>query len=97
MVYKVKITKSAYWYTVGETYEVIKWTKDFVVLQDYNLGYDTMWRHIDRGDCEIVDNNNKPMIPRVEAADFEVLEQMAKEVEAARERRLAVRHKLGLD
>jgi hypothetical protein len=38
----------------------------------------------------------RKMIPRVEAADFEVLEQVAQDTKAAQERRLAIRLKLGL-
>ncbi|MFO8074263.1 MAG: hypothetical protein R6V85_20570 [Polyangia bacterium] len=46
---------------------------------------------------EIVTARLRKMVPRVEAADFELLEQIADDADAAKDRQAAVRRKLDLD
>lgn len=51
----------------------------------------------DKARLEIVTARLRRMFPRVEAADFELLEKIAQDVESAQEKRSAIRRKLGLD
>lgn len=60
---RVRITKvgqPTYWYNglVGEEFEVYycaQW-KEYIVAEDFDLGLDTMWRHIPPGECEEVED-----------------------------------------
>jgi len=54
----VKITgcpNKSSWYSrlIGETFEVYYYSShDYVVCEDYDLGPDVAWRHIDKSDCK---------------------------------------------
>lgn len=57
---KVKITKCSYpqaWYndSIGEVFTVYQtiFGKDYILKEDYDMGHNTLWRHIDIKDCEV--------------------------------------------
>lgn len=59
----VKITKSTSplaWYAnlIGETFEVYDGWRDYTVVEDYDRRHGPVWRHINKGDCTEVKNEN---------------------------------------
>ena len=51
----IKCSGAEYWYNslVGKTFEVEDYGKnDFVLKEDKERGYNCMWRHIEKCDCE---------------------------------------------
>jgi hypothetical protein len=52
----VTITMGHGWYTdlEGVTFEVYdNYGKDYILVEDYDLGHDHYWRHIDRDGCVV--------------------------------------------
>lgn len=45
-----------HWYfdDIDCTVEVIDYDQDYVVYEDYARGYCTLWRHIEKEDCEVL-------------------------------------------
>ena len=55
----VVITKAewpSYWYSgcIGRQFEVYDDRRDFIVAEDYDLGWRAEWRHIPKEDCEVI-------------------------------------------
>jgi hypothetical protein len=48
------------WYrdAVGEQFECVRWGSEWVLKEDYDLGRQAMWRHIQREDAQEVINVN---------------------------------------
>ena len=59
VVQQVKITRGRGWYRglVGETFEVYRDRRDFILKEDYDRGHEYSWGHIDFDDCEVVDES----------------------------------------
>lgn len=58
-IQQVRITTGNGWYTdlEGEVFTVYdNCGRDFILCEDYDLGHDHYWRHIDNGDCELVES-----------------------------------------
>jgi hypothetical protein len=56
---EVRIIKSSTqesWYSdlIGEVFEVKEWGGDYVLMEDYKNGFNYIWRHISKYDCERV-------------------------------------------
>jgi hypothetical protein len=51
-----KCTHSKAWYknSIGSYFTVYDDRKDFIVKADYDSGYRSAWRHIDKQDCLIL-------------------------------------------
>jgi hypothetical protein len=45
-----------HWYfdDVGRTVEVVDYGQDYVVYEDYAMGYCVTWRHLEKADCEVL-------------------------------------------
>ena len=53
----VRVTGSEYWYRdcIGETFTCYDQpSRDYVLAEDFDLGYNHIWRHILKEDAEVV-------------------------------------------
>ena len=60
---QVTITNGRGWYEglEGETFEVYdNHGRDFILVEDYDLGHDALWLHIDTEDCVVAEQPHTP-------------------------------------
>lgn len=53
----VKARMPSYWYASleGMTFKVYDNGRDYILKEDYDLGHRCPWRHMDKGDVEVVE------------------------------------------
>lgn len=61
---KVKITNdpAGSWYEehLGKEFFVYPWGTTYVLQVDYDHGYENMWRHIEKSDCQVIEESPQP-------------------------------------